>query len=309
MLSQWHVATIGVANLDVALAFWIDLVGYNIVSTSSGGDCGLGRQWSLPAEAFKRQALIGYSENLNGRLHLIEMNTPGVPVRSGSSVYDACLKNIDIYVSDIESRIVILRNAGYTTRTDLHSDIIAADGTRFREMHMAIHDGINLVLLELPDVSMSINSKGFGAIGPLISVVPKIDVEKRFYREVLGLEMLTDNFFEGDDIERMIGLPAGAGLDVSIWGRPGQWSAQLELVQYAGVRGENRFPLSRLPNCGLHQVCFCTRQVAHIIAAAQRSRAKVVHLGRIETLVGTGECWSIYTPAGLRIDLLATVSS
>tara|TARA_A100001015_G_C15044108_1_gene742142 strand:+ start:5130 stop:5252 length:123 start_codon:yes stop_codon:yes gene_type:complete len=30
--------------------------------------------------------------------------------------------------------------------------------------------------------------------------------------------MLSNNFFNGEEIERMIGLRPGAGLDVSIWG-------------------------------------------------------------------------------------------
>jgi catechol 2,3-dioxygenase-like lactoylglutathione lyase family enzyme len=306
LLNQWHVATIGVANLDLALAFWIDEVGYSIVATSTGTDYGLSQQWSLPPESFKRQALIGYADVIYGRLHLIEMQTPGVSVRSDAKVYDTCLKNIDIYVCDIESRILALHNAGYATHSNSHSEITTADGTRFREMHINIHDDINLVLLELPDQPMSFNNRGFGAIGPLISIVSDVDAEKHFYSAVLGLDMLTDNFFEGEEIERMIGLPSGAGLDVSIWGRPGQCDAQLEMVQYAGIKGEDRFPRSKLPNCGLHQICFCIQGVEHIIAAAQRNSANVVHLGRIETLVGNGECCSIYTPAGLRIDLLVT---
>lgn len=305
MLDHWNTATIGVANLDLAMAFWIDAVGYSALAMAEGSDPGLAQQWSLPAAAFKRQALIGRPETLDGRLHLIEMQVPGPSVRSGAAVFDACIKNIDIYVCDIEARVFALRELGYSFRSAVHGEIVFDDGTRFLEMHLGIHDDVNLVLLELPDRPAPCNAQGFGAIGPIISVVPAVDAEKRFYRDGLGLAMLTDNFLDGEEIERMIGLPSGAGLDVSIWGQEGERNAQLELVEYTGVEGENRFALASLPNCGLHQVCFNTANAAEITAAARAAGARVVHRGPISTLAGTGDCWSIYTPAGMRIDLLA----
>ena len=304
MLSQWNVATIGVSNLDLALDFWINTVGYSLLASAEGSDKGLAQQWSLPSSSFKQQALIGQSGVNTGRLHLIEMHHPGPSVRTGAAVFDACPKNIDIYVTDIKARVSVLRALGYSFRSQTHSEEVAKDGTRFREMHLGIHDDINLVLLELPDQAIPCNALGFGAIGPIICVVPHVKDEKYFYSDILKLDMLTDNFFKGEDIERMIGLPAGAGLDVSIWGRVGETNAQLELVEYTGVQGKNRFAQAALPNCGLHQVCFETTDAFKIASNTESAGGIMVSRGSISTLAGTGEYWSIYTPAGMRIDLL-----
>tara|TARA_B110000438_G_scaffold299522_1_gene349869 strand:- start:1542 stop:2249 length:708 start_codon:yes stop_codon:yes gene_type:complete len=234
------------------------------------------------------------------------MHEPGPSVRSGAAVFDACPKNIDIYVTDIGQRVDALKALGYNFRSATHSEVTADDGTRFREMHIGIHDDINLVLLELPDQPIPTNMKGFGAIGPIICVVSNVGQEKLFYQDILGLELLADNFFEGKDVERMIGLPPGAGLDVSIWGREGEREAQLELVEYTGVDGDTLFSLATLPNCGLHQVCFDTPDASAIAAKAKSSNNIVIHRGVLRTLAGSGEYWSIYTPAGMRIDVMTS---
>jgi catechol 2,3-dioxygenase-like lactoylglutathione lyase family enzyme len=308
MLSQWHAATIGVANLDSALEFWIDALGYEVIAEKEGADAGLARQWEINASAIKRQAFIGAPCAATGYLHLIEMLEPGPSVRDGAAVFDACPKNIDIYVTDIEQRVDALRALNYIFRSTTHSKVTAQDGTRFCEMHIGIHDDINLVLLELPDQQIATNAQGFGAIGPIISVVPNVVTEKCFYRDVLSLDQLTHNFFDGEAIERMIGLPSGAGLDVSIWGHKGDCEAQLEIVQYVGVGGENRFSRATLPNRGLHQVCFKTADASVIASKASSAGHVVAHRGDLSTLAGTGEYWSIYTPAGMRIDLMAESS-
>ncbi len=307
MLSQWNSIMVGVADLDAALALWVDAIGFKVLNKFIGDDIGLGRQWNLQSSSFSRQAVLGKMDDTFGKLHLVEMYHPGPSVRKGAAVTDSCIKNIDIYVTDIEKRIVDLQARGYDFRSATHSEVVAPDGTRFREIHLEIHDVINLVLLELPDKNFSFNQQGFGSIGPIVSVVQDVAQEKKFYREVLGLEMLTDNFLQGEEVEKMIGLPSGSALDVSIWGRQDKESAQLELVEYVGVEGKTLFPLSKLPNSGLHQVCYQTKEAALLASRADSMGLSTFQCGKIETLAGSGECWTLYSPAGMRIDLLSPV--
>ena len=305
MLSQWNSIMIGVADLDAALALWVDAIGFKVLKKFIGDDIGLGRQWNLQSSSFSRQVVLGKMDDTFGKLHLVEMHHPGPSVRKEAAVTDSCIKNIDIYVTDIEKRIIDLQARGYNFRSATYSEVVAPDGTRFREIHLEIHDAINLVLLELPDKNFSFNQLGFGSIGPIVSVVKDVAQEKKFYREILGLEMLTDNFLQGEEIEKMIGLPSGSGLDVSIWGRQGKESAQLELVEYVGVQGKTLFPFSKLPNSGLHQVCYQTEEAALLASQANSMGLSIFQCGKIETLSGSGECWTLYSPAGMRIDLLS----
>jgi hypothetical protein len=72
------------------------------------------------------------------------------------------------------------------------------------------------------------------------------------------------------------------------------------------VDGDTLFSLATLPNCGLHQVCFDTPDASAIAAKAKSSNNIVIHRGVLRTLAGSGEYWSIYTPAGMRIDVMTS---
>ena len=307
MLEKWQSLTIGVADLEKAVHLWAGIMGFEAVASRKGHDDQLAKQWDIPAVSVVEQVLLGYPNSQDGQVLLVKTAHSGPSVRAESAVFDQCIKNIDVYVTDIVSRGGELQSAGYSSRNECPSEITAEDGTRFKEMHFHIHDDINLVLLELMNEAIVVNEKGFGQIGPIISVVRDVDQEKKFYNWVLELEMLSSNYFKGEEIERMIGLPEGAGLDVSIWGAHGHRTAQLELVQYDGVTGKSLFSHGSLPNCGLHSVCFMSTNAKDIVNSGRAFPCKVISRGPLNTLAGRGVYWSIYTPAGLRIDLIEPI--
>ena len=307
MLEKWQILTIGVADLERAVHLWVDIIGYEIVASRTGQDDQLAKQWDIPIASVMEQVLLAYADSSDGRILLVKTVDAGPSVRAEAALFDECAKNIDIYVTNVLSKGEEMKSHGYFSRNACPSEITAEDGTCFREMHFHIHDDINLVLLELVNETNTFNKKGFGQIGPIISVVQHIDLEKKFYQEILQLEMLSNNFFNGEEIERMIGLPPRAGLDVSIWGAQGQRSAQLELVQYHGVKGKSLFNRGTLPNCGLHSVCFVSTNAGDIINSGRAFPCKVISRGHLNTLAGEGIYWSIYTPAGFRIDLIEPI--
>ena len=187
MLEKWQTISIGVANLEKALHLWVDLMGFKAVASRKGRDDQLAQQWDIPAGSVIEQVLLGHGDNQDGRLLLIKTAHSGPSVRMGAAVFDQCVKNIDIYVTDIVSRGKELQSANYSSRNALPSEIVAEDGTLFKEMHFHIHDDINLVLLELMNEAMPFNAKGFGQIGPIISVVPDVVREKSFMKRFLNL--------------------------------------------------------------------------------------------------------------------------
>ena len=171
MLEKWQSVTIGVADLEKAAHLWADIMGFKTVASRKGQDDQLARQWGIPAVSVAEQVLLGYPNSQDGQVMLVKTANSGPSVRAESAVFDECIKNIDVYVTDIVSRGRELQSAGYSSRIDCPSEITAEDGTRFKEMHFHIHDDINLVLLELMNEAITVNEKGFGQVGPIISVV------------------------------------------------------------------------------------------------------------------------------------------
>ena len=133
------------------------------------------------------QVLLAYADSSDGRILLVKTVDAGPSVRAEAALFDECAKNIDIYVTNVLSKGEEMKSHGYFSRNARPSEITAADGTCFREMHFHIHDDINLVLLELVNETNTFNKKGFGQIGPIISVVKHIDLEKNFIKRFFNL--------------------------------------------------------------------------------------------------------------------------
>jgi hypothetical protein len=114
-----------------------------------------------------------------------------------------------------------LADQGVVFRNEHYSEAVSPDGVHFREIHLAGHDDINIVLLQVIGSDTPIPPTGFSGVGPLVCIVREPTEEKRFYEQVVGLKLSHDNILAGPDIEQMIGLPAGCALEVSIWAEPG----------------------------------------------------------------------------------------
>lgn len=294
---------VGVASLDDALALWVNAFGFDVVRLQEGPDAELSRLWKLGADAIARQALLQTDESGVGRLHLVEYQTPGPSIREGAEVFDLLPKNLDVYVDDLPRRAAELRASGYEFRTETHSEVTAPDGTVFRELHMPVHDDINVVLLEVVGQSYPFTDRGFAGIGPLIFISPDASADKDFLRDVLGLRQKSDNLLQGPEVERMVGLPPGAGLDVSIWGGSDDELGGLEIVDYQGVEGSDRYPLARPGARGVLHVTFDVKDASSIVERARQAGAPVEETSSARTLTGSGRVFTVTTPAGLRIEL------
>jgi len=302
-LSSWTTVTVGVADLDEALRLWVDDFGFALLRKHSGPDESLAGLWAIDASDIARQALVGTPGSDLGMLHLVEFTNPGPPVRSGARVFDSLPKNLDIYVSDMPARLASLRAAGRAFRNEKFSEVTAPNGITFREMHMPGHDLINIVLLEILGGDMVVPDRAFAGVGPLILIVDNAEQEKEFYREVVGLKKLSDNILDGPDIEKMIGLPPGAALDVSIWGRSDQPFGQIEVIEYRGVEGNNLYSRAKPKSLGILHVSYATSRLAPVRRLLDARRIEFSEHGPVSTLYGSGPVISLRSPAGFRIEI------
>lgn len=298
----WTSVTIGVADLDEALTLWQGALGFELRAQREGADAQLETLWGLPGLGINRQALLATPGADTGMLHFVEFAQPGPAVREGANAFDEVPKNLDIYVHDMARRLDDLRQAGYRFRNDEFSEVTAPDGTVFREMHMPSHDALNIVLLEVIGKSLPFNPLGFAGVGPLIVSVPDAAGEAAFYRETMEFSLLSHNFLHGPEIERMVGLPAGAALDVSIWGDAAAPFGQVEVIDYQGVEGRNLYPLTVPPQRGILHVTYA---VTDLRAFAQRlQQAGIEHTVPVDSdvLPGRGRFLRFRSPAGLNLE-------
>jgi catechol 2,3-dioxygenase-like lactoylglutathione lyase family enzyme len=299
--------TAGVADLEQAIAFWTGHFGFEVAIRRDGADAELASLWDLAPDDIARQAIITTPAAATGRLHLVEFARPAPPVRAGARVFDHLPKNLDLYVCDIAARVETLKARGVQFR----SDPITAqgpDGTTFTEVHLAGHDAINIVLIEVigNGYQTRFSPQGFAGVGPLVTIVPDLAAEDAFYAGVLGLTVTLDTRLGGPAIEQSIGLPAGAALRLKVYGDPTEPLGRIEAIEYEGTQGTNLFARARPPALGTLHVTYQVSTLAPVLANLRSANVTVTDHGHRRLLYGAGRVVSCHSPAGLRIEAQET---
>jgi catechol 2,3-dioxygenase-like lactoylglutathione lyase family enzyme len=249
-----------VADLDEARRLWEGLFGFEVTFEREGPDERLADVFRIHPEEIVAQLGLRSPGAEHGMLHLVRFLRPGPPVRENAAAIDLCPKNLDVYVDDLPRRLETLRRAGCDFPQGDYSEVIAPNGTHFREIHMPAHDGLNIVFIqpmnEGATAGLTFSDRGFAGVGALVTVVAECEADYRFYRDHLQLDLIAEHMLAGPEIERMIGLPGGAALDIRILGETGQPLGQMEVIEYRGTRGEDRYPRTRPPATGILAASF-----------------------------------------------------
>ena len=305
VLTAWSWVSIGTSDVAAACHFWVDMLGFECIDRAEGDDPGLRQHWQLTDRQIRRQVMLRSPGAACGAIHLVEYDTAAATVRQDAAVFDLCPKNLDIYVDDLPLRMAELTARGVRFRNEQYSEAVSPDGVHFREIHLAGHDDINIVLLQIMGDGALPTESGFYGVGPLVCIVEDSAAEKVFYRDVVGLSLAHDNVLAGPEIEQMIGLPAGCALEVSIWAQMGQPLGEVELVTYQGTQGANRYPRAVPGARGVTHLNWWVEDMAawkdHLVqlnVPFNRSRLS----GR---LMQSRESVRLHSPAGLSIEVHA----
>lgn len=293
---------LSVTDFAASIALWESRFGMQKIAHRQGADPALARVWGVAEDEIAEQALLLTPGMKQGGVHLVRFRTPGPIVREHAASTDLVPKSVDIAVRDIGSRHAELQAAGFKFRSSVGR--FETHGVVVHEVHLPGPDGINLVFLEEEGNPLPVSAQGYGVAPQIVATSPDNKQEKRFYEEVMGLAETSYHRFAGPEIERTIGLPPGAGLDIRIFGDTEYPYGRLEIVQYEGAQSRNLYPLAKAPARGMLSVTFEVTEIDAILARARRSEggAPIDH-GMIESFYGKGRAASVWSPAGLRIDL------
>ncbi len=294
-------AVISVADMDQALGLWVDRFGMRVVARREGTDPGLARVWGIDAGEIIDQALLLTPGMEQGGIHLVRFKVPGPAVREGAASTDLVPKSIDIAAHDLPARYAELTAAGYQFRSKIGR--FESPGVVVHEVHLPGPENVNLVFLEQEGKPEPVSEKGYGVAPQLVAISPDNKRDKVFYEEVMGLWETSYNRFAGPEIERTIGLPKGAGLDIRIFGDPSYDYGRLEIVQYEGAKSANLYPKAKPPARGLLSVTYFVPDVGAILARAPATAAPVDH-GSVDSIFGRARLATLTSPAGLHIDLV-----
>jgi catechol 2,3-dioxygenase-like lactoylglutathione lyase family enzyme len=300
LLGAFSHVVVGVADLGRASAFWQDNFGLAETAWREGPDPELARLWGIPPGDIARQVLLATPGSGSGGLHLVEFTRPGEPVRQGAQPFDCLPKNLDVYTRDLPARYRELEAAGHRFRSPW-GEMPGPDGLVFREVHLPGHDGTNVVILEVigPGYDISLSPKHFAGIGPVVTVVPDGGAEAAFYRDVLGMATTLELLIRGP----VVGLPPGSGLDLKVFGDPGDPLGRVEIIEYRNVSGANLYPRAVPPATGILHLVYRVPRLGPVRDRLREAGVTVVEHGRAATLHGTGAALSCRSPAGFRLEI------
>jgi catechol 2,3-dioxygenase-like lactoylglutathione lyase family enzyme len=300
-------AVISVADLDQALALWQERFGMELVARRQGTDPGLAQAWGIGAADIIDQALLRTPGMEQGGVHLVRFRLPGPAVRENAAPTDLVPKSVDIAVRDLPARHAELQAAGYKFRSPIGKFV--TEKVTVHEVHLPGPDAVNMVFLEQEGHPEPVSARGYGVMPQIVAISPDNKLEKAFFEGVMGLKETSYNRFAGPEVEKTVGLPKGAGLDIRIFGDPAYDYGRLEIVQYEGAPSTDLYPRARPPARGLLSVSYFVPDVGAILAragaaGAPRMRAAPVDHGVVATIFGESRMATLTSPAGLRIDLV-----
>lgn len=295
-------AILSVADFEAALDLWGRRFGMHLQHHRHGPDAELSRIWGIGGDEILEQALLVTPGLAQAGIHLVRFRAPGESVRAVAAPTDLVPKSVDIAVRDIFTRHAELEAAGFRFRSKIGR--FETDGIVVHEVHMTGPDDVNLVFLEEAANPAHVSPEGYGIAPQIIAISPDNRREKAFFEEVMGLEETSYHRFGGPEVERTIGLPAGACLDVRIFGDDGFPHGRLEIVQYEGVVSANLYPRAIAPARGLLGVSFGVPNVDLVGERARRFGSPFQSHGECTTLFGRRRMATVHSPAGLRLDLL-----
>jgi catechol 2,3-dioxygenase-like lactoylglutathione lyase family enzyme len=293
---------ISVADMDLALALWVDRFGMEIVARRDGRDAALAAAWGLPPGDIIDQALLRTPGVREGGVHLVRFRVPGPAVRDGAAPTDLVPKSVDIAVRDIQARYDEMSAAGFRFRAPVNR-LVTQTGQEVFETHMFGPDGLNLVFVEQPAHPEPVSARGYGVAPQIVVISPDNLRESSFWQSLLGLEQISHNQFAGAAIEKAVGLPPGAKLDIRIMGDTQVDYGRIEIVQYEGATSRDLYPRAKPPARGQLSVTYFVPEIDSIVARG--GSLGVRDLGTFNGIYGEGRLATVTTPAGLRVDLFA----
>jgi catechol 2,3-dioxygenase-like lactoylglutathione lyase family enzyme len=284
---------------------WVKQLGLEIAARRQGPDAGLAELWDVPAEQFAEQLLLRTHGASSGYLHFVQFHKPGESVRMNAGSTDLGAKNIDVNCTAMPALVEQLKAAGYRFRSEIAEYEIG--GIKAREVQMPVHDDINVVFIEVLSKGFEVNytAQGFAALTSFVVIVPDAEQEACFYKQLFGFDEILRHELSGAALEMAAALPKGTVLDLHLLGHPGNLFGRMELIEYKGVQGVNRFERAVPPATGILRCGFKINALEPFIARLEQQGIPISGRFQVDTIFGNSLILMLESPAGLKLQLMA----
>ena len=308
MLSEVKLVTLGVSDLDRALSFYADALGYR-VQTRGDIDPQLAALWRFDPALSGRWAVIAPDDSGLGRIRLLQFNAPGQRLWTADNLYNGS----GYYALNFRCRDALATLQAIT----------AAGGSSAHEPsywevseQVAVRDSIN----DDPDgirldvFSYERGGELRGALDTEVSVVQTIAIATRdvprsvaFY-QALGFETLFDRVLDFPELQELLGTDRPVKIhNVNLIKDGHIVPGRVEMFAYLEMDHLPDAPLRDAavpPNIGILSASLHSSDIAADLAHVQSLGAQLI-ARQLADLPGVGRCEvaTLFGPDGEQLEL------
>ena len=264
--------SVSVSSIPEALRFYHDRAGMTLLGEGELEVPELEGLLRLPGNTRARAALLGY-ERQPTRVQLVEFSPPAMrTIRRTGADWDYGIYDIAFFVEGLEAlyREMTAEGGSFINPPVSYHPF----GQPVKETVFNAPGAVHLAHLEMGAEKMD-GKWRYKGIADSASFVADKETALRFYRDLLGLEVVAAVDLPRGALDRLVGLPPGSAASLAFVGKPGTHSAMVAIIQFS-ARGKPLASLARPPSLGIYMLSFEVDDLDRILAGAAAARWPVL---------------------------------
>jgi catechol 2,3-dioxygenase-like lactoylglutathione lyase family enzyme len=293
---------ISVSNLQDSLAFYRDWIGMKVVADETLEANEIQQLWNLSGET-KTHAVSLKNEQQSTLLELIEfIPHSGRTIREGAKPWDYGIYAITFLVKDIDKIYRDLTEKGFT---------FVSPPIRYQP-NWVPHQVKEATLLGPDNVPIDhferMKDEDYGSHGDYVKfdhcaqIVEDLSEVKRFYGDILGLELKGAMTIPEGLIDDVLTIPPGTEVKTSFFNKEN--ALMIEFLQLS-MKGKSLASIARPPNLGLFMISFEVDDFLSLMETCKKEGISILS-GPVELhakLYGKMRAVTIEGPSGVMIEL------
>ena len=295
---------ISASNLEDSLAFYRDLIGMKVVAEQTLEPDEVQQLWNLPRET-EAQAIFLKNELQSTLLELIEFKpNSGRTIREGTKSWDYGIYDVAFFVKDIAACYRDLTEKGYTF---VSPPILYQPNWvphQVKEVVLFGPDNVPFVLFERMTDEAQAYQQQYIRFNHSAQLVENLGEVKRFYGDILGLDLKGEMTVPEGIIDRVLAVPPGTESEVVFYERKDENTCLMEFLKLS-VKAIALASIARPPNLGLFMISFEVDALLSLMETLKKEGIAILS-GPVELQTkvhGKMRAITVEGPSGVMIEL------
>ena len=296
--------SISVSNLEGSLAFYRDWIGMEVIADEILEPTEIQRLWNLSPE-IEARAVSLKSELQSTLLELIEF-TPHSErtIREEAISWDYGLYCITFLVRDVDTIYRDLSGRGFTFISPPVTYQPNWVPHKVKEVTVIGPDNVRI------DHFQRVKEEDYGSQGNYVrfdhcaQFADNLDEAIRFYRDIVGLDLMSQMTIPKGLIDDIIAVPPGTEEKTAFFNKKDENALMMECMQLS-IKGKSLASVARPPNLGLFMISFEVDDLSSFMETCEKKEVAILS-GPVELhtqLHGKMRVIILESPNGVMIEL------